>query len=121
MELPFESFSEFLGWLFGPSMGGLVILMWFASWALEDVAWWHNLTPKTRSIIFYLSSIVIGIGAYLLLQNEAVVQAIEPYFRIVLAATVVWLSTQVAHKVDKATSSYYEIVDEDECSESPLG
>lgn len=115
MEVPFETFAEFLQWLFSPSMGGFVILTWFASWALEDFAWWNELKPKIRSIIFYVGSIIIGVGAFLLSKNESLVAAIDPYFKIILAATSVWLSTQVVHKIDKA------ITVEKEEQEQPLG
>lgn len=112
MEVPFETFSEFLNWLFSPSMGGFAILTWFASWALEDAKWWHELSSKVRSIIFYAISVVIGIGAYLLVQNEALVTAVDPYFKILLAATSVWLSTQIVHKIDKAVTPEEETPDE---------
>ena len=104
MEVPFETFAGFLNWLFGPSMGGFTILTWFASWVLEDLAWWQKLASKVRSVIFYAGSIALGIGAYLLLQNEEIVAAIDPYFKIVLSATTIWLASQVAHRVDKATA-----------------
>ena len=101
MEIPFETFAEFLGWLFGPTIGGFGILVWFASWALEDFKFWQNLSSKIRSLVFYVGSILIGIGAYLLSQNKELVAAISPYFNIILSATAVWLSSQVVHKVDK--------------------
>lgn len=115
MEVPFEGFAGFLNWLFGPTMGGFVILTWFASWALEDLAWWQGLTSKTRSLIFYLGSIAIGVGAFFLLQNEQLVATIEPYFQIIVAATGVWLSSQVVHKVNKA------LTPETEEPQEPLG
>ena len=116
MEVPFETFADFLNWLFGPSIGGFSILIWFVSWALEDFQAWHDLPSKIRSLVFYIGSILIGVGAYLLSQNEQVVLAIEPYFKIVLSATVVWLSSQVAHKADKSI-----IIIEDIEEEEPSG
>lgn len=108
MEVPFETFAEFLNWIFGPSVGGFAILVWFASWVLEDFQWWHNLSSKVRSLVFYIGSILLGVGAYLLSQNEQIVIAIEPYFRIILSATVVWLSSQIAHKADNTTIEIVE-------------
>lgn len=119
MTVPFETFGDFLSWIFSPSAGGLVIVMWFISWTLEKAEFWANLNSKLKLVITYVASILLGIGAYLLSENEALVTAIEPYFKVVLSVTVAWLATQVAHENNPARVIEYEIIEEEDIE--PVG
>lgn len=93
------SFDEMLVALQGP--GAVALLVWFASWALDDVAGWQALPAKVKSLSILGLAIVLGIGSVWFSGHPAWVAAAEPYIKSVLAVCAAWLALQVAHKADK--------------------
>lgn len=90
--------SAVLEWL--ARGGAIVVVTWALSWGLEEVAGWHNLAAKVRSLIILGCSIVVGVGSYILSLYPDVVAAIAPYFAAIMSSVVAWLGTQVAHKAN---------------------
>lgn len=98
-------FADLLNWLSSADGGAFIIVTWAVSWALEEAAWWHALTSKTRSLAVLGVSIVLALGATVLQQNPELVAAIEPYFVPVYYTVGAWLATQAAHKGYKLLSN----------------
>jgi len=83
--------------------GGFVAgVSWFASWILEDVAWWANVKSQYKKLAILGVALVLGIGSTYLKQNEALLVAVKPYLEMGTLTIGAWLATQVAHKADKA-------------------
>ena len=61
--------TDALNWLTSPDAGAFVVVSWALSWALEEVDWWHTLSPKGRSAIVLVISAVLAVGAVALRQN----------------------------------------------------
>lgn len=95
--------EEALQYLLGG--GALAVASWFASWFLEEFAWWHALASKVKSSIILAISIAIGAIALLLQSRPDWVAALEPFAQFVFIVLSAWLATQVAHKVGKALDS----------------
>jgi len=93
--------EETLQWLL--SGGTVLVVKWFASWYLEDLAWWNEkLSSKNREILILMLSLILGVGATVLvyLPPETFAQ-IRPFMAIVLFTVSTWLTGQVAHRSDK--------------------
>ena len=80
--------------------GSIVIIAWAVSWGLEGMDWWHALTSKARSLIILGASLVLGVGAHVLLLFPDAIAAIAPYFATIMGTVVAWLGTQAAHKTN---------------------
>lgn len=114
MSTPFTDLSSFLAWITGPTAGGFAIITWFLSWAFEKADFWQKLEGRIKLLITFLVSSLFAVGAYFLSLNEALVAQIDPVFKVLLSTAIVWLSSQVAHRVDKNTSMPTVLVT-DEC------
>lgn len=95
-----KNLGAFLAWIAGPNAGGYLIIAWALSWAAEKFGFWKNMTSDIKGLIVLGTSILLGFGAYTLNQFPAVVEAISPYFMIVVYCTIAWLATQIAHAKD---------------------
>lgn len=94
---------ELLQWLMGP--GAFLVITWAVSWALEGWNWWMALASSVKRLLILITAVALGIGSFVLQQNPALVATLDPYIKIVISMVVMWLSTQAAHKVDKALTS----------------
>ncbi len=96
------SFADFLKWVTGVDGGALAIIMWAVSWGLEEFGWWQALASKAKALIILGAAIVLGLlGVAAGNLPPEIVAAIEPYFRVVTVIIIMWLGSQVVHKVDK--------------------
>jgi len=95
------SFSDFLKWLTSPDGGALLVIMWFVSWGLEEFGWWQKLASKVKALVILAAAIVLGaLGVWAQSWPAMVLAAIEPYFKVVTYIVIIWLGSQVVHKVD---------------------
>lgn len=86
--------------------GGAVILVgWAAAWYLEPLAWWKKIGGNNRLLIILGMSLVLGILSTWVQTQPALIEALAPYFRTVIAIVGVWLTTQVAHRLDTNTDT----------------
>ena len=111
MNVPFENLTDFLSWLSGPTAGGLIIISWFISWALDKYDFWIDLSRNTKLTIMWFVAVALGVGGHLLMQSPNIVEIIDPYFKIILGVTVAWLSTQVAYEINPARKDKTEEID----------
>ena len=98
-------FENVIAWFVSPDGGAFIAVTWAASWALEDVAAWHKLSSRVRSLAILGVAIVLGLGAKALQQNPQIVAAIEPYATTATYIVLAWLATQLGHKGNKFLSA----------------
>jgi len=89
--------KEFLLWI--AVSGGAAVLF---SWVAEQVGWFQKQVPKTKWWISMLGSVVLAVGAKLIIDfvPAETLAAIAPYFAIVAAVVVSFVANQVAHALD---------------------
>ena len=81
--------------------GAAVVMGWMASWALESEMWWHKLSSNARKLIIWAGSIGLSVGAvYIINLPPEKYAVVKPYLEAVVATTIVWVTTQVAHRKD---------------------
>ncbi len=102
-----ENFADLLQALQGPLAVGVVV--WAASWGMEEFKFWQALAPKSKSLIVLGFSILLGIGAVWFSGHPEWVAAAEPYIKSVLGVCGAWLGSQVFHRNDgKAKALRFE-------------
>ena len=95
------NFTDLIQWVIGIKGGAFIIVSWAISWALEGWDAWQMLTKKAKSMIILATAVVVGLLFTWLNTQPDIIAAIEPYMNTVIYIVMVWLSTQVAHKVNK--------------------
>jgi len=95
-----ETFDSVLTWL-AQGAGAVMVTAWLASWLLEDWRTWQGLGSKAKKLLVLLVALVLGLGGRLLTLQPEWIAAIQPYLDTGVLVVAAWLSTQVAHKVDK--------------------
>ncbi len=100
-----ENLQQLIAWLTGVDGGAFLVVSAFAAWYLEGLSWWARFTRQGKSFLILGASIVLGIGFKVLGAFPAVVAAIDPYARTVIFILMVWLGTQVAHKIDPSRNT----------------
>jgi len=93
-----ETFSDLLQALQGPLAVG--VFVWFASWGMEEFAFWQALSSKGKSLVVLAFSVLLGVGAVWFSGHPAWVEAAAPYVKAVLAICGSWLGSQVIHRKD---------------------
>lgn len=95
-----NDFGSLLSWIVNG--GGMVMLVaWAASWGLEGWDRWQALQSNVKSAIILALSVVLTLFTVWVqaLPAETLAQ-IEPYMNAVVGVVAVWLSTQVAHRLN---------------------
>jgi uncharacterized membrane protein YfcA len=92
-----EQITEWLRYL--TAGGAVAVVGWFASWFLEDFAFWQNAHPKVKMLVILAVSILLGMGAVFVLGLPPEVLAKwEPYLGAAFIIVTTWLGTQIAHR-----------------------
>lgn len=93
-----ESFPAFLVWL---GTGGGAIAAF--SWLVELFPAWHALKPEAKRLYSIVGSIVIAVAAFVGLQYipAEVIEAIDPYFKLLAGLLVTYFGGQAFHVVTK--------------------
>lgn len=97
MEFDSTNLNEVLHWLIY-SGGAAIAFNWFVSWVLEELAFWHNLASKVKTVIVLAGSLLISFGSFYLLQFPNVIDLIQPWFQVAAITIIGWLGSQVAYK-----------------------
>jgi hypothetical protein len=97
-----ENWSEVMQWL--TTGGSVALVAWFVSWLVEDYAWWNNFKVQTKKLLILLVALIIGMGAQYIKLHPELIVLIKPYMDSGVLIVVAWVATQIAHKVDKASS-----------------
>lgn len=82
--------------------GGAVIVL---SWVSERIPAFQALQPQTRWWIQLIGSVVLAIGAKVLILNlpQSTLDAVAPYFETVAGIVLLFVANQVAHTLDPKT------------------
>lgn len=96
---PVAYVNELLLWVFAG--GGATAI---ASFVLERMVWYQQLTSNQRRLVFAGVAVVLGLGSYAITQfvPTEIINAIAPYVAIAVAIGVPIISGTVAHKIDPA-------------------
>jgi len=75
-----------------------------ASFALERMDWFQSMTPEQKSNIVLAFSLAIALAAFAVIRYVPanVLQELAVWFQVVYSVIVVWLTTQIAHRIDPA-------------------
>lgn len=93
--------TSVLTWLaFGG--GGVWVTNQFVSLFLENTNWWHTLKPGVKIGSTLVVSVLLGLGAGVLLPQPDTIAIIQPYYKIVILAVLGWIGSQVAYMRTKA-------------------
>lgn len=77
--------------------GAYLFVSAMISWFAEELPFWQKLSSKLKSIIMFVLSAGVGIGALLLMQDNELVNTLAPYIRVILAIGGSWYVNQKAH------------------------
>lgn len=92
--------TELLTWL--AAGGAVAVVSWFASWFLESLGAWQSQAREVKQGLILLGALVIGLVAVWVAHLPAeVLEAARPYIEAGIAVCAAWLSSQVAHKLNK--------------------
>lgn len=80
--------------------GALMFVSAVVSWLVEEFPFWQKLSSKVKSIIMFVLSTAVGIGALILMQNDEIVKMLDPYIRVILAIGGSWFVNQRAHVIN---------------------
>ena len=88
-------------------LGGVILWLatvgapYFVGWALslliENWKGWSQLPRPVKFFIPMIASVLVAVGANILLQYPSVIDAVAPWFTIVMGAILGWLGTQSAY------------------------
>lgn len=92
---------EVLTWV-AFSGGGVWVVSQFVSLFLENVSWWHTLSPGLKITGTLGASVALGLGASYLVDQPDVIAQIQPYYKIVVLAVTSWLASQMAYMKTKS-------------------
>jgi hypothetical protein len=96
-----------LAWLAG--LGGPYFVGWVLSLVAENVPAWHKLRPAVKFVIPLIVCPLVSVGATLLLQQDAFLQVVAPWFQIVMGSILGWLGTQMAYMAARRSGYAYKI------------
>ena len=67
-------------------LGGVGVVA-AVSWVFEYFAWFQNTEPKTKQLIFFITCVVIAIGAYCIktFVPVEILNQIAPFFELIAA------------------------------------
>lgn len=86
---------EVLLWLAGA--GAPVVVGYLLSLVAENVPAWHTLDSRLKFVIPLVVSVLIGIGANLLLAQTEVVATLSPVWTLVVGAILAYLGSQTGY------------------------
>ncbi len=99
----FTSLMAVLTWL--ALAGGPYVVLQVLSLVAENWAKWHELPRWVKFFAPMVVSVLISVGANLLMANNAAVTFIDPYYRMIAVAVIAYLASQKAYM--NATRSGY--------------
>lgn len=92
--------ENLLGWLTSTDGGAFALVLWGASWGLEELPQWQKLNPKAKSLAILGIASVVAVGAAVLQAYPDVVAWLDPFLTPVYYVVLAWLATQTVHKLN---------------------
>lgn len=90
LDVDFTDFAATLAWIISGG-GAVAIAIWVSS--LLDAKWpkWAALDPVLKNFIGLIASSALAIGASILLRQTQIVEAIQPWYAIIVPMVIAWL------------------------------
>lgn len=88
-----------LQWLAGPGAG--YVIGWIISLLAENWKGWVRVPTTLKVLLPMIVSVLVSIGATLLLKNTLFVETVGPWWSLVVGAVVTYLATQQAFIAEK--------------------
>lgn len=95
------NFQQVLLWLTG--FGAPAVIAAVLSWVVENWAGWSTLPHNVKVALPMLASVLLSVGAGLLLKYPNVVATIQPWFQVVVSAFIAYGASQLAYMKTKMT------------------
>ncbi len=105
LQIDFTDFRAVLIWLAGA--GAPYIVGYLVSLLAENWPKWHDLPRAVKFFTPMIFSLLLSVGATLLLNYPEVIGAISPWWAIVVAAILAYLGTQNAYIASKRAGYGY--------------
>ncbi len=82
--------------------GGVAMAAWFASWMLEEFAWWAKLSSKVKQALILAGALALGWGAVAYQSVAPETRAmLARYLEVAVLTVGAWLASQVAHNLNR--------------------
>jgi len=91
----YSDFQQVILWLAG--MGSPALVMYILSWVVENWKGWSLLPHNVKFLLPMILSVLLTIGANVLLQYPDVMATIAPGFQLVVTAVFAYLASQKAY------------------------
>lgn len=93
--------QQVLLWLTG--VGAPAVIMVVLSWVVENWSGWSTLPHNVKVLIPMLASVLLSVGASILLKYPDVIATIQPWFQVVVSAFIAYAASQLAYMKVKTT------------------
>jgi predicted tellurium resistance membrane protein TerC len=88
----YTDFQLVLTWVVG--MGAPAIVAYVLALVVENWAGWANLSHNIKVLVPMLASILLSVGASMLLKYPAIIAQIQPWFQMTVSAVLAYLASQ---------------------------
>jgi len=89
------SLEQVLLWIAG--LGAPAIVAYVLSWVVENWKVWSTLPKEVKFLTPMIVSVLLSVGAAQLLKYPDVIASIQPWFQVVMASVIAYLSSQKAY------------------------
>ncbi len=93
--MDYTQLTQVLTWLIG--IGAPAVIAYVLSFVVENVSWWATLPRTVKVIVPMLASVLLSVGASILLQYPPIIAQIQPWFQVTMSAILAYLATQKAY------------------------
>jgi hypothetical protein len=84
--------------------GAAFAVNYFLAFIPENWTWWHKLNSQIKFFIPVIVSILVAVGAQLMLDNlPNVITLVQPYWTIIVMTIVAWGGSQIGYLKTKNT------------------
>jgi len=91
----YSDLQQVILWLAG--MGSPILIMYVLSFVVENWKGWANLPHNVKIGLPMLASVLLTVGASMLLKYPEVIATIQPWFQMVVSAVAAYLASQKAY------------------------
>jgi len=97
--MDWTNFQDVLLWLTG--VGAPALVMYAVSYLAENWTGWTNLSTTVKTIIPMVLSLLVALGASLLLKYPEIIATVQPWFQIIASAIIAYIASQKAYMTTK--------------------
>ena len=98
---------QFVAGIGGPWLIGQLVALLAENWPT-----WKNLPRQVKVIAPLVGSVIVSVGATILLRQQAVIEVIGPYWTLIATAVITYLGSQYAYMQAKASGDGVKTVGE---------